>query len=225
MSNKKVYLAKNVLASGLDVEYVKSHLLRIPGITIIESGMGVDPSECEAFVIVPDAGFKNNPSSQMPMSKNVAQALEEFVMNYDGHQCVEECILIYSHPKLTDEPGDVEISFPKAFYVSDEFEIDVLDKDNYDAFASLEIVEGDTMELLHIISEFLDVDNTAWVTVPRHFSPPPVFAVPAVPSLEERKLKQYPSSGNSSVFDIGACQKQLDKITGDRRRLLLLRRS
>jgi hypothetical protein len=221
MSNKKVYLAKNVLASGFDVEYVKSHLLRIPGIVIIESGMSVDPSECAAFIIVPDAGFKDNPSGQMPMSKNVAQALEEFVMNYDGDNCVEESIYIFSRPKTSDEPGDCEISYPMAFYVSDEFEIDILDKDNYDAFASLELVEGDDMELLHALDEILDVGRS-WVKVPRHFSPPPVFAVPAVPSLEERKLKQYPSSvANSSVFDTGALQSQ---IHVNRRRLLLLRR-
>jgi hypothetical protein len=221
MHNKKVYLAKNTLASGFDVEYVKSHLLRIPGIIIIEPGTQISPSECEAFVIVPDAHFDEN-SDSVSLSKNVAQALEEFIGDYDGSNDISECVYIFSHSKPTDESQDVEQTFPICSYPEYEFEVDLLDKDNYDAFGSVNLVQDDTVELLHCVSELIDADHGAWIRVPRHFSPPPEFAMPPVPSLEERLLKKgaiiMDSTGHMS-----ASTHIIDFSSGDKR-LLLLRR-
>jgi hypothetical protein len=219
MQNKKVYLAKNTLASGFDVEYVKSHLERIPGITIIESGMSFDPSDCQGFVIVPDAGFNEN-SECVTLSKNVAQALDEFVGNYDGGNDISDCVYIYSHSKPTDEMGDVEQTFPICSYPEYEFEVDLLDKNNYDAFGTINLVQYDVIELLPCVSELIDADHGAWVKVPRHFSPPPVFAVPPVPSLEERLLKK-----GGPIMDSNMSTKSciIDFSNSDKR-LLLLRR-
>lgn len=220
MHNKKIYLAKNTLASGFDVEYVKSHLERIPGIIIIESGMKISPSDCQGFVIVPNAGFDKN-SESVSLSKNVAQALEKFVGDYDGDNDLSDCVYIYSHSKPTDEMGDVEQTFPICSYPEYEFEIDLLDKDNYDAFGSVSLVQDDTVELLHCVSELIDADHGSWIKVPRHFSPPPEFAMPPVPSLEERLTKKFGNSyDEAGHMSVRTCVIDFS----DRRRLLLLRR-
>lgn len=218
MINKKVYLAKNTLASGFDVEYVKSHLSRIPGIIIIEANSNFSPSDCSAFIIIPDDNATSSFTDKISLSKNVHHSLWEFIENYEEDQDVNECIYIFKGSEESEAPGDVEKAYPMAFFADEELRTTILEGNNYNAYSTISIGEEGDIPLLGIIAEIIGEDSTSWVEIPRHFTPPPIYAVPPVPSLEERKLKNY------SVFDVNSVQKRIDEITKDRRRLLLLKR-
>lgn len=190
MSNKKVYLAKNTLASGFDVEYVRSHLSRIPGIIIVESGDSIKPGDCAAFVIVPNEGFNKEEEEKVTLSKNVTQDLEEFFEEYSGHESLEYITFIFTQSKGTDEPGDVEETFPLIVFPYDT-EILYKKKEHYDKFGSLSLEGWDEQELLVNISEIIDAPSSAWVSIKRHHIPAPEYAMPAVPSIEERQIKHH----------------------------------
>lgn len=212
MSNKKVYLAKNTLASGFDVEYVRSHLSRIPGIVIVESGSSIGPGDCAAFVIVPDEHLNlDELDGKVTLSKNVHDDLEEFIGHFIGDP--EEFIFIVSEHRDTDESGDVEESFPMALYLDSSFELDTKKKGHYDKFASLTTVDDDQLELLLTVTEIIDAPYRGWVEVKRHYSPKPEYAMPSIPSLEERQLKTISASNSFEVKTLS-----FDK------RLLLLKR-
>jgi hypothetical protein len=87
----KVYLAKSNLASGLDFEYVKSNLLRIPDIEIIEYGDGIEPFECACFVYIPNSAVPFD--NVIPVNKNSFLAMDSFIKGFEG----EKVFLIYIH--------------------------------------------------------------------------------------------------------------------------------
>lgn len=212
MSNKKVYLAKNTLASGFDVEYVRSHLSRIPGIIIVEAGGSIGPSDCAAFVIVPDPILSlDEIGDKVTLSKNVYTDLVEFLEDSEIAD-PEQNVFIASEHRNTDEPGDVEESFPMALYLDYDHELSLKKKEHYDKFASINIVEDDQTELLYGISEIIDAPHCAWVNVKRHHIPAPAYAMPPVPSIEERQSK------------VSAPTFEFKVVGGIDKRLLLLRR-
>lgn len=229
MQNKKVYLAKNILASGFDVEYVKSHLQRIPGIVIIEAGMGVKPEECNGFVIVPNAQEKFNKEISVILSKNVFKDLQSFLENFE-EDCPEDYIYIFQEPKASSYIGDIEKTVPFAWYCNESSFLEVSDKNDHDNYGTIEIENSeddddiirDSVDLLYCIGETLEVSKEEWITVPRHRIPFPQFAVPPVPSIEERLLKKH----TNITFHQDVTKVPLYQLDGQKynRRLLLLRR-
>lgn len=190
MSNKKVYLAKNILASGFDVEYVKSSLLRIPGIDIVEAGMGIKPSECASFVIVPDDEFEHIDYESISISKNVAKDLKEF-LKCSSQAYPVESVYIYSGRENAKDWDDVENIFA-AIFVLDNDEVTTVDKDNYDSYAQICALDTDDLCLLDGVSIDICVNDSLWKKNPRHPQPKPEYAIPPVPSLEDRRMKKSP---------------------------------
>ncbi len=215
MSNKKVYLAKHILASGFDVEYVKSSLLRIPGIDIVEAGMGIDPKECVSFVIVPADGVVNNEVDLVYLSKNVTKDLK----NYYKEGNDSDTVYIFAGVEDSGDSHDVETDC--VIYLSPmDKDINIEDKDDFNNYAYLDLMEGDNF--LDNIS--LDMGNgiySAWRTNPRHPQPKPEYAIPPVPTLEERRLKKAPLIDEVGHWSVRPCI--IDFSAGDKR-LLLLRR-
>jgi hypothetical protein len=220
MSNKKVYLAKNILASGFDVEYVKSSLLRIPGIDIIEPGMGILPRECASFVIIPDADFVLIDDEALWLSKNVSKDLKDFLKHADTRGAVEGCVYIFSHKEQDEDPNDVE-----AFYVRMlnlvYADIEVIDKENYNNYSQI-VVEDNEDELLTQVCFDIEVNSKIWMKIPLHHQPKPEYAMPPVPTLEERRLKKVPLLSHLTDKEL-AISNNNDFSSGDKR-LLLLRR-
>lgn len=217
MSNKKVFLAKNILASGFDVEYVKSSLLRIPGIDIVEAGMGISPSECEAFVIVADDDFVLIDDESLSLSKNVAKDLKEFLKN-SKISLAFESVYVYSHQDDVEDWDDAETTYARVLSLNDN-DVIITNKDDYNHYAQIGVYDEE-MSLLSPISFDIGVDSTIWPTISRHHQPKPEFALPPIPTMEERRLKKAPDN----VFDVDALQQRICEINGDRRRLLLLRK-
>lgn len=189
--------------------------------------MGIHPKECAAFVIVPDKNCKFEMSQNVSLSKNVWQDLESFLNDYQGEdEDPVNYIYIFSEQShKQDSASDVEITMPRAYYSTEDSYIDVSDSDNYDYYGYItvellneESEERDDTSLLWNISEHIEVSQKAYCQVPRHHAPKPEYAVPPVPSLEERKLKQS--------IAVAKTVERLEKfsISSDRRRLLLLRR-
>lgn len=227
MSNKKVYLAKHVLASGFDVEYVKSHLSRIPGIQIIESGMGIKPRKCQAFVIVPHADCKHETGPEVRLSKNVYQDLEDFFENYKGDDDPADYVYV-SGPFENALGNNVERTVPRAYYTTDDIIQEVVDKDDYDRYGyiTVEVIEDyenddeeewdrDDCDLLYQLNGNIGNNNCDYLNVPRHHQPKPEYAMPPIPPVEERMIKQTTVNVTVEPFTPNC---SLD------RRLLLLRR-
>lgn len=216
MSNKKIFLAKNILASGFDVEYVKSSLLRIPGIDIVETGMGIDPSECLAFVIVGDDDFVLIDDESLNLSKNVAKDLKQF-FRHSHLDSPQNSVYIYSHQDEVEDWEDAETTYARILSLDND-EVTTVDKDDYNHYAQVG-VSDEGMDLLTAVSVDLEVDGNIWPTISRHHKPKPEFSLPPIPTLEERRLKKAPDN----VFDVDSLQHRIDEINGGRRRLLLLR--
>lgn len=215
MSNKKVYLAKHVLASGFDVEYVKSSLLRIPGIDIVESGMGIEPKECSSFIIVAADGAMGDDGSDesVYISKNVAKDLKNY------YKSIKDSGTVYIFAGLSSPMDDADVEANDIVcYIPYDEDINVEDKDNFNNYAYLSIEEADEF-LFNISVDINASDYYAWKSNPRHPQPKAEYALPPLPTFEERRLKK---STADSVFDIYALNTQ---ISVNRRRLLLLRRS
>jgi hypothetical protein len=189
MSNTKVYLAKNILAGGLDVEYVKSHLSRIQGINIVENGMGFMPSECKSFVIIPDKDFDISEGNTVPLSKNVAKDLKEFIKNHTENEYPMNYVYVYTGEGDIECGSDAEISTPLVS-MSYDGGFGVVDKDDFNHYAEIEIgEEEDQLSLLEAITTDIDAPSDCWIPVPRHHQPAPEFALPPPPTLEERRLR------------------------------------
>jgi len=220
MSNNKVYLAKNILASGLDVEYVKSHLSRIKGINIIENGMGFKPSECKAFVIVPDKDFDINDDCMVALSKNVAKDLKEFIKNNEEPDCAMNYVYVYTGQFESEEYGDAEQDYPVAL-MSYEGGFGIVDKDNFNHYAEIELGDvEDQSNLLDYISGDIDISETVWVSTSRHHIPSAEFALPPAPTYEERRLRNMGCSSAEEAYHL----LRTSSCSNSGRRLLLRRR-
>ena len=188
MSNTKVYLAKSSLASGLDVEYVKSNLMRIPNIDIVEFGLGIEPNECACVVIVPSSKENVEFLDAITLSKNVALDAENF-LDQDFEDVPENFLIIYGG-KLDTDHTDVENDTPLAllgglYYTHKE--------DEFDDYAKLEIEDGSENLLLDVVMDAIGEYHRQfqpWKSVPRYFQPSAKYAMPPIPSVMDRRLRK-----------------------------------
>lgn len=185
MQNQKVYLAKSNLASGLDFEYVKSSLLRIPNIEIIEYGEGYEPSDCTCVVYVHDDTTLVQEEHILNINKNIFTSVEEFITSNDDDAI--NGIFIYLG-KSYSSPRDVEpttpFMVPAAGYLANE------GKCEWDDFGILTIEAPEGICLLESVSYAMGNRNiTAWEQNTRHDQPEDKYAMPPIPSLAERKSK------------------------------------
>lgn len=192
MSNKRVYLAKSNLASGFDVEYVKSNLLRIPGIEIVDFSSGISASDCTCLVIVPES-FEN---SDINIGKGIYMALEDFCEGGDNDLDNVHVFI----GKTDSKEKDVESTTPRSVTPYDYYEED---EDDYVNFGTICTDENNEKDLLSIVSKQLAVaDNKAWRKVPTHHQPAKEYALPKIPSVAEREVKKSVSNarhGNSTA--------------------------
>jgi len=185
MSNKKVYLAKSTLASGLDVEYVKSNLLRIPDIEVVEYASGIKPSECACMVIIPPSTFNHdNGDTDFTVGRGIESAYTDFVNN---HPFLGDGVFIYKGKK---DSKDVESTCPlyvtAAWMEETESENEfILNIDCY----------FDPSNLLTDVSEHIGADDyKAWKKIPRHYQPEPIYSMPSVEKIKECMTKKTTSN-------------------------------
>lgn len=156
--NKKVYLAKTPLASGLDVDFVKSSLLRIPNIEIIENGSTIKAKDCVSLVIVKGDDFQfdfdNTEESTVPDS--ISKAILSFLKENDCQN-----IYVYDRKEEEDDRDDVERDFLLAYYV---------DSYNDDDELSLEISSYNDLSLLSTVSIDIDEGEYAYQAIPLRYS-------------------------------------------------------
>jgi hypothetical protein len=193
MFNKKVYLAKSNLASGLDFEYVKSNLLRIPDIEIIEYGDGIEPFECACFVYIPNSAVPFD--NVIPVNKNSFLAMDSFIKGFEGGKGLPLFTYIGRDDAWDDE--DVEDSLPMGNPFEELFEAD---KDSWEGYGQLVINTEENESLLHVINSLLtgSARNT-WRHNTRHYMPEPKFRIPPIPTFEERRSKGTKRPTSSSL--------------------------
>lgn len=213
MSNNKIYLAKSNLASGLDVEYVKSNLMRIPNIIVIEYGGGYSPEDCVAMVIVLDAGFNlASVEGECTIGKNVSQAINSFVEESDI-----DCIWLYTGKGDSDHGDDVEKYTPLFVPLDGHYDAGI-EEQTFDSYANITFDEDENGNLLEAVAEALEECYDCWCTKPRHYKPEPKYAIPEVPSLEERKLKNKAIA--AKIQETFSASEEYQFKTSGRRRLL-----
>ncbi len=218
MSNTKVYLAKNILASGFDVEYIKSNLSRIPGIDIVETGMGIAPSKCAAFVIVPDEDSIGNVEDNIVLSQNVYDALNDFLEESE-EDYAEGRVYVFTGKMNSnnDYHNPAEQDHPMCLILNDK---DIITPDISQAhYAEIDMEDAcdDEEELLTCVSQDLNVSSEAWVNNKRHYAQAPQYAMPPIPSIDDRKLKK--------TATVTAEMRVMDFSAPSKRRLLLRRRN
>jgi hypothetical protein len=174
MENKKVYLAKHPLASGLDVEYVKSNLLRIPRIQLVEFGDGIKVKDCAALVIV-----VNNPSKlndEIYINEDLFKLIDKFYKEND-----EEAVFFFTSKEECSPGYDVETTYPLALDLS------YYEENDTDSFEEYGIVYfREEIELLPEVSNLIHESASAYQKVPRHYTPPPQFAMPPIESYTKQ---------------------------------------
>lgn len=186
MSNKKVYLAKSVLASGLDVEYVKSNLLRIPDIEVVEYASGIKPSECACMVIIPPSTFdKENGDVCFTVGRGIASAYRDFVDNHPFF--TGDGVFIYVGKKISK---DVESTCP--LYVKTDW---LEETESENEFILNIDYYFDPSNLLIDVSEHIGADDyKAWKKIPRHYQPEPIYSMPSVEKIKECMTKKTTSN-------------------------------
>jgi uncharacterized protein YuzB (UPF0349 family) len=188
MKNQKVYLAKSNLASGLDFEYVKSSLLRVPGIEIIEYGQGVEPNDCTCLVYIHDNVNAIQDDASVSINKNVYQSIENFVSQTEDGSAIAG-IFIYLG-KSHASPRDVEDTTPfmvPAGSLGDNVMDDVISWDNQ---GRLFIDAEEGMSLLESVSIAMELSSIdQWEKITRHNHPAPMYAMPPIPDISSRLSK------------------------------------
>ena len=198
MSNKKVYLAKSNLASGFDVEYVKSNLLRIPDIEVIDYGTGIRPSECSCLVVVSNSIFDAKTTNTLKVGKEIAKAIQDFSA---GNSNLSNVFVYCGSEKA---PRDDIEPLQALGVASDQIEIN--ETADWKEYADLYIDNYSKEALLVTVSKSIgNYPSTGWRKYPRHYRPAPGYEMPAIPSYNDRravKLKKGPSSdpSGSSYF-------------------------
>lgn len=205
-----------MLATGLDVEYVKSHLSRIVGVDIVVSGMGIQPSECALMIVVPHI---DSLSSETQINKSLFREIEEFIEESE-EDYPRDYILVYSGIARSG-PNDVETGTPMFIEFGDIDEND-FDEQTYEDFATMNVLIGSDESLLEAVTETLDMDND-WKGIPAHHMPDPKYQIPPIPSKDDRRLGKMvkDSSGSciSSPFPIQELKARRREVS-----LLLIRR-
>lgn len=183
MKNQRVYLAKSDLARGLDFEYVKSNLLRIPGIEIMEFGGGINPSECSCTVYVHDNTKDVVDELELAINKNV------FNDSIDSNE-----LFIYSGNSESNS-NDFEETTPTCVRAKG---IDIHNEDEWDNYGTLELGdEFTTYALLVEVSSAMGLSNVlSFQKNSRHYKPESKYAMPPIPSMEQRR-----SNGTTRLED------------------------
>lgn len=185
MQNQKVYLAKSSLASGLDFEYVKSSLLRIPGIEVVEYGEGVNPSECAALIYVHDNVQAVQEDHALPINRNVYTAVEEFVSQTENGEAING-VFIYLG-KSYSSPRDVEETTPFMIPASNFV---VAEEPTWEEHGILVLEAPEGICLLESVSYAMGVSDTeAWEKYSRHHQPKEKYSLPPMPSIDERRSR------------------------------------
>lgn len=184
MSTSKVYLAKSPLASGLDVEYVKSNLTRVPNIQIVEFGMGIQPEDCESLVVVLGS---NKDSQEIEIDQRLFSIIDDFICNSENDDAISN-IYIYAGKNASYEyaSDDVEDTTPVYYSLEDWEE----DEDPETGETIYRIVRDDsTGSLLTSVSIDINGHFSGWENIPRHYTPEDKYAMPAPPPVEARRAK------------------------------------
>lgn len=205
MFNKRVYLAKSNLASGFDFEYVKSNLLRIPDIEIIEYGDGFEPSECACLIYIPCSSVVKK--EIMPINKNSFIAMQAFLSAFEAG--VEGIPLFtYCGQSPSWDSEDVEDTFPMFLPFKS---LELIDENVWEGYGELSLVSDTRESLLHTVSILLtNSPRNNWRGYTRYFMPEPEYCLPPIPSFEERRSKgtkrhstaevNYPNFPQQKVF-------------------------
>lgn len=175
----KVFLAKSHLARGLDVEFVKSSLMKIANLAIIESGSRVKPSNCEIFMYIPgENDFLDEET--VSVNKMVSLKLEDFIKTANGvnkkHVFVLKAINTDKEWVLCDQ---VEISS-----ILDNLESNciVLNAQYYD----------DGIDIIgEICNIFPHLNFNAIRKVPLRHTPSERYSLPPIPSIDKRMLGKF----------------------------------
>ena len=188
MENKKVYLAKSNLASATDVEYVKSHLMRIPNIRLVEFADGIPTYDCAALVVITEANADLS-QGELVIGKGVATAIQDYLDNADN----PEYIFIYAGASVETAKSinDKEPNSPACYPFFDLSEIDTSDYVNYAEMSFDASSEG--VSLLSEVSDAIEINFSDWcdtLATPRFWEPPTEYAMPNIPSIEDRKLRK-----------------------------------
>jgi hypothetical protein len=190
MNNKRVYLAKSNLASGFDVEYVKSNLLRIPDIEVIDYGTGIRPSECSCLVIVSNSVFNPEVTDTITIGKEISKAMEEFSLVSEI-----ESIVVYCGTEEADH-NDVE---PNKATGAIAIDTEVNDEEDFKNYATLTVDNYSKDSLLDLVSQAINsFPISAWKSNSRHYQPKAEYAMPPIPTLEERRSAKSKKSHVSS---------------------------
>ena len=186
MGNKKVYLAKSNGASGADVEYIRTSLLRIPGIEIVEYSSGINASECVGIVIVPESTFDLDSSEgDVKVTKNVGSAVNDFLCV--GNEL--DSVFVFTE-KVESHGRDVEELTPLTSQTLD-FDLEYGLEDLFSGFTFDHESEGN---LLEAISELIgSKDITSFRKFPRHHQPAPEYSLPPLKDFESRKYGRVKS--------------------------------
>jgi hypothetical protein len=187
MYNKKVYLAKSNFASGLDVEYVKSSLLRIPGIQIVEFVSGLSPSECACIVIVPKK-LERTLKVEEKLEKKLIEILHDYIVQNEG-EVSDEQILLFNK---TDYSDCIEHSKPTALMCED------IDSKKVFLYEK-------PVCLLSVVSNLIGENPSAWKYNTRHYKPSNGFEMPSIVPKDVRRNKSI--SRNTSVNDTNTQQQ------------------
>lgn len=212
MQNKKVYLAKSNLASGLDYEYVKSSLLRIPDIEIIEYGDGIEPSECTCFIYVPHSSFSlsENDDSYLHINKNVFNDVLSYTDKKDFDNPMDT-VFIYLGKSSNVDSYDVENTSP---YILRVIDYDLVDLKSWDKFGIIEYDEEETDSLLKFVNHCVGNSHDSWLNNTRHYVPEKKYSMPPIPSLDKRRSKgtTRPTNSSSEEFESPKRFKEPDQI-------------
>lgn len=194
MNNKRVYLAKSNLASGFDVEYVKSNLLRIPDIEVIDYGTGIRPSECSCLVIVSNSVFNPDITDTITVGKEVSKAMEEFFLTSEI-----ESIVVYCGTEEADH-NDVESNKATgAIAIDTEIISHGDDEEDFKNYATLTVDSYSKDSLLDLVCQSINsFPLSAWKSNSRHYQPKAEYAMPPIPTLEERRSAKSKKSHVSS---------------------------
>lgn len=197
MQNKKVYLAKSNLASGLDYEYVKSSLLRIPDIEIIEYGDGIEPSECTCFIYIPHSSFtiSEDESSHLFINKNVFNDVINYTDQEDNINPMDT-VFIYLGKTVNVSLDDVEDTSPFILRVVD---FDLISLESWDECGILEYDSDEADSLLKFVNHCVGNSHDSWIRNTRHYIPEIQYAMPPIPSLDKRRSKGTTRINTESV--------------------------
>jgi hypothetical protein len=185
MRNQKVYLAKSNLASGLDFEYVKSNLLRIPYVEIIEYGQGYEPSECACMIYVHSNVTEIQEDETILVNKSVSDAMIEFMSQSDDGSAIAGIFLYLGKSHVSER--DMEPTTP---YMVPANGIIVINEAPWDAHANVLITAPEGLSLLDHVSHALgEARYKDWEAYRRYADIADSYALPPIPSIELRQSR------------------------------------